>query len=153
MTAEERRRLDPLVVVLDGTGTGPGVRVAEVAFTIAHEQQTSNAMVVAATLELAEPAAIGRFVHEEPVHILDGIDAEPSFGEQRKVERVEGAAEEATIERPLRERDRKERTRLPCGERRHHEREPRCAGSDQELPTSSLHLPPWIDYANLAVPR
>ena len=111
MAAEGHRGFHPLVVVVDRAGPLLLVGRAEVALAIAHDEQALDAGVVRPLRELAELGAVRRLVLEELVHVLDGPDAEAARrrGEVERVELGLGAALQVAVQRPLRQRDLKQR--------------------------------------------
>ena len=76
MAPEELCRFDPFVMVLDRRGAACAVRIAEVAFVVAHDEAAADAVVVAALLEFPQVVSVLGFVLEKRVHILDAVDVE-----------------------------------------------------------------------------
>ena len=93
------------------------VRVAQAAFAVAHDEHAPHPFAVGARLHLAQVGRVLRPVHEELIHVLDGLDVEAAGG-LREVEVVELAAEEGRVERPFGQRDLEQRlgrAGRPCG--------------------------------------
>src|SRR5690606_20839119 len=84
MAAERGRGFDPFVVVLDRAGARGRVRIAEIAFAVAHDQQALDPFAGRAPLELREEGPVARLVEEELVDVLDRLDAERALRERRE---------------------------------------------------------------------
>src|SRR5262249_14156225 len=109
VAAEEFGGLDPLVMVLDGGLAFLVVGGAEVALAVAHDQDAADAVVVAALLQLLQILLVAGLVLEELVDVLDGGDVIVLLRDGGEVEVGHLLAEEALVERPLRQRDLEER--------------------------------------------
>jgi hypothetical protein len=97
--------LDPLVVVLDRRLPARRVGIAELPFTIHHDQVLVHAGVLRPCVHLGKVGCILRLVPEELVDVLDGLDAELLLCDAGEVEVLELALLQRPMEGPLRERD------------------------------------------------
>ena len=81
-------------------------------FVVAHDEQALDAFAVGARFHVAQEARIARFVEEERVDVLDGVEAVVLLGNGGEVEMLHVPGSEGSMERPLGKRDRIEQLRL-----------------------------------------
>src|SRR5690606_34649172 len=103
--AERLRRVDPLVVVLDGLPPLRLVRRAQAPFAVAHDQVLVDALAVCAAVHLGQVRRVLRLVLEEAVDVLDCLDAELLPRDAHEVQVVQLARADRAVQRPLRQRD------------------------------------------------
>ena len=76
MTAQELRRIDPFLVIVDRLRSSLFAWITQVALAINHDQKTLDAMVVRTLLEVGEIFLILGFVLEELIDVLHRVDLE-----------------------------------------------------------------------------
>jgi hypothetical protein len=105
MATQKFGRLDPFVVILDRLGPFGIVRIAKIAFVVAHDEHAGDAEVVAALFQFRQITLIFGLIHEELIHVLDGIDSEILLGGFREIEVVHFLLLQRVVKRPFRQRD------------------------------------------------
>lgn len=78
-----------------------GVRIAQSAFTVTHDQQNSHTQIVRAFLEIGEVTPIAGFVLEELIHQFDGVDSVVVLGCSREINMIDLSIKESPMKRPL----------------------------------------------------
>ena len=91
-------------MIIDRLLTLGGIRIANIALTIAHDQQALHPVIRRAFLHFAEVLCVLRLVHEELVHVFHGENSVLRC-HLRKIEIVDLTRAQFRIDRPLRERD------------------------------------------------
>ena len=88
-------------MILHGRLSLSGIRAGQIALTIAHDQQTDNPCIVTAPLKFCQISSVFGFILKEPVHVLNGIDAELISGQCRKIQMIKFTGLYCTVQRPL----------------------------------------------------
>jgi hypothetical protein len=96
---------DPLVVVFDGLLALCFIRLAKVAFVVAHDEDIGNALAAGDFLEFGDVGSVFRFVLPELIDVLNGIDAKFGFSDAGEVEVSQLLCEERFVKRPFGEGD------------------------------------------------
>ena len=86
MTAKKLRRLDPLVMLLDGLFTFGSVGITEVAFAIDHDQDTFHTVVITSFLQVTKVGLVASFVLKELVDVFNCFDSEFFASDAWKIE-------------------------------------------------------------------
>ena len=85
MATEILRRIDPLVVILDGCRPFGRVAVAQAPLAIDHDQDVGDPKIAGPFLHLLKVLCVLGFVLEKLIDVFDAIDAESLFGNFRKI--------------------------------------------------------------------
>ncbi len=75
MASKKLRGVGPFAMVLHRSRDSLGIRIAQIAFVIAHDEQYSDPLAISSALELGEIASIPGPVLEELIDELDGVHA------------------------------------------------------------------------------